>query len=726
MKTTPLPIIKCDERWIWLPKNKYPDCQTTCYTTLVEKPQEGYAVAEFRREYRYDKQIVKAELRFSGDSSFVLYGNGELIATGPASVGGDFFGNGRVRDNFYAYRTELPVGSASLTLFARVQMRPVQICEYSKGHGGFMLSGVVTFEDGTRDVITTDESWQARKCGAYTAPRTYDGTILPEPYVNAEVTENIWRTEDAPIPPRTERELFPEGCRVTLAAGERLVRAFEFDMIYAGFVKISVKAEGRLTAKLRARELCEEDGFAEEVTFVGDGEYRSFALYSAGNILANIENLSDAPAEVCVSLVSTHYPVTETAATVTSDEELNRVLRVAEHTLKYCRQSHHLDSPKHVEPLACTGDYYIETMMTMFSFGDMRLSEFDIIRTAELLEREGGRMFHTTYSLIWVRMLYDVYMATGNRALLERCEPALMTLLRRFDGYIGDNGIIENPPDYMFVDWIYIDEISMHHPPKCLGQSSLNMFYYGALTAAESIYLALGEECRARVCRERSFSLKKAINLNLFDPERQTYFEGLNTPTRADLIGEWMPENTGKRYYLKHSNILAACFGVCEGELARSLIDKIMSDEIEGDYQPYFAHFLLEAVYNAGLREKYTLSIIDKWRAPIRECSKGLVEGFIPPEPTYSFDHSHAWGGTPLYSLPRALLGLDGIEEAGMTSLRINPSLLGLNLATVELPTPYGKLTCEMRKGRNTVIKHPEAVRLRIPEGRADIVLKPY
>ena len=151
--------------------------------------------------------------------------------------------------------------------------------------------------------------------------------------------------------------------------------------------------------------------------------------------------------------------------TLTSDDALNQVLDTCRHTLKYCRQTLHLDSPKHCEPLACTGDYYIETLMTAFSFGDMSLAKFDVQRTAELLRNNHGRMFHTTYSLIWVRMLLDVYKFTGDKTLLTECEDALIMLLNRFSGYVGDNGLIETPPDYMFVDWIYIDGISMHHPP---------------------------------------------------------------------------------------------------------------------------------------------------------------------------------------------------------------------------------------------------------------------
>ena len=390
---------------------------------------------------------------------------------------------------------------------------------------------------------------------------------------------------------------------------------------------------------------------------------------------------------------------------------LNLVLSTCAHTLKICRQTHHLDSTRHCEPMACTGDYYIESLMTAFSFGDMRLAEFDLRRTALMLEREEGRMFHTTYSLIWVKMLWDVYMMTGCRSLLQDCERALELLLGRFAGYIGNNGLIETPPDYMFVDWIYIDGLSMHHPPKALGQSCLNMYYFGALESAEKIYTELDRQERADVCGVKRAVLRERINTLLFDGERGCYFEGLNTPTPEELIGRWMPQNVSKRYYLKHSNILAACFGVCDDETGRDLIDKIMSEQIGGDVQPYFLHYLLEAVYRLGLREKYTVVLCEKWKAPVRECPKGLVEGFVPPEPTYHFDHSHAWGGTPLYSLPRALMGLE-ITKAGMKEMTLSPSLLGMEHAQAELMTPYGKVTCIQKAGQPPQIIHPMEIKV--------------
>jgi hypothetical protein len=342
--------------------------------------------------------------------------------------------------------------------------------------------------------------------------------------------------------------------------------------------------------------------------------------------------------------------------------------------------------------------------MTVFSFGDMHLAEFDLLRTAELIRNNGGRMFHTTYSLIWVRMLLDVYKFTGNKELLKKCEDALIMLLGLFETYIGDTQLIETSPDFMFVDWIYIDEISMHHPPKALGQTCLNLYYFAALGAAAEIYGILGETAMADDCLAKRKKLQAAVNSLLFDKEKGMYFEGLNTPSEFDFSDwKWMVENVDKRYYLKQSNILAAYFGVCDKETARDLIHKIMSDECPGGYQPYFAHYLLEAIYSNGLRDEYTLKVLERWKAPVAECPKGLVEGFIAPEPTYSFDHSHAWGGTPLYSLPKALAGFE-VLKPGLEKYRVKPSLLGLDSATVRIPLKGEVLTIELKKDRETVV----------------------
>ncbi len=699
------------ERWIWLPKDKYETYQTTAFFCSSDPVKYNYTVAEFKKTYTFDKKIKKALLRFSADTAFHLFCNDSLVATGPVVVGGDFLENDRSRDLWYASFAEIEPDSNTLDIFARVKMMPVELCEYSKGKGGFMLTGHVEFEDGTKKVIFTDNSWLCRRNNAYVAPKVYDTSVESDEFINACIQDNVWFTKDSPIPLRTEQEIVPDGNVIKLKAGEEKKVTLTFDKIYACFVKASCKAEGLVKVKVHCTE-CGEEGSFEDLTFDGDGEYRSFELHSAGMFEVELKNESDKDAVVSLSLIFPHYPVEKEAKTVTNDEELNKVLDVCRHTLKVCRQTHHLDSPRHSEPLACTGDYYIETLMTLFSFGDMRLSELDIRRTAELMIKNDGRMFHTTYSLIWVQMLYDVYMITGNKKLLEDCLEALIILMNRFEGYVTELGIIDNPPDYMFIDWIFIDGFSMHHPPKALGQSCLNMFYHGALDYAERIYKILGEDAMAKDTKAKRIALKENIDKLLYDNEKGIYFEGLNHKIDMSTVQEWaQPQNTDKRYYLPHSNILACCYGVAEGDKAKNILTKVMRDEWPCSFQPYFAHFMFEAIYKAGLRDEFTLELAQRWKAPIKECDKGLVEGFISPDENYTFDHSHAWGGTPLYSIPKALCGFEIIEPA-MKKVSINPSLIGLEKARVEIPTPYGDIIVEQEIGKKASITAPKEIEL--------------
>ena len=116
--------MKHSEKWIWLPKSSYPDSQTTVYSGFEEASGNEYCVAEFKRSYIFDKNIVCAKLRFSGDTLFQLFCNGSIVATGPAAVGGDFIGNEEPRDNYYSFEKNIRPESKALDFFARVQMAP--------------------------------------------------------------------------------------------------------------------------------------------------------------------------------------------------------------------------------------------------------------------------------------------------------------------------------------------------------------------------------------------------------------------------------------------------------------------------------------------------------------------------------------------------------------------------------------------------------------------------
>ncbi|MBQ8513293.1 MAG: hypothetical protein IJ497_11810, partial [Clostridia bacterium] len=92
------------EQWIWLPQEAYPANQTTLHTTMYgNAAQDGnYTVVRCEKQYRLNKPIQSVHIRTSGDTFFRLYVNGIHRITGPASVGGDFLTNERVRSQHYA------------------------------------------------------------------------------------------------------------------------------------------------------------------------------------------------------------------------------------------------------------------------------------------------------------------------------------------------------------------------------------------------------------------------------------------------------------------------------------------------------------------------------------------------------------------------------------------------------------------------------------------------
>ncbi len=720
------------EQWIWLDEAAYPTHQTTalsCMSGEDSRKLGQYTVAEFQKSCNYEKSILSVSLRTSGDTFFRLSVNGKHTVTGPASVGGDFLFNDFSNPDFCAtdlplnascrqsYATELTLDAShpgfaegKLCFNATVRMQPIRMFEFSKGHGGFFLTAHIRFADGTKAVLMTDKSWTATLLPAYIDERSYDGSLSPAAPSDARVIFNRWHCLTSPLPPATETELKLTKEPLILEAGARKEITLPMDMIYTGYVKAEADTEGPLEIKIICGEL-DRNGPEEQITFTQKDSYLSSFLTSAGMLCVTAENKGNTSAALSLSFVTSHYPVTEEAVTTTSDPELNLVLKVCNHTLKYCRQTLHLDSGSHCEPLACTGDYYIESLMTAMSFGDLRLAAFDTRRTAQLLRYHDGRMFHTTYSLIWVQMLWDVYMLTGEEELLSDCEDALTILLNRFSTYMGDRGILENPPDYMFIDWLIPDGISLHHPPKALGQTCLNLYYYGALRTAVKIYEALGEPAMASAATAQADKLQKQIITHLYDPEKELFFEGLNDPIPPETVYHWMPQNVEKRYYRKHANILGAYFGIFDLTGNQKLLHKIMTDESLGEIQPYFAHFLLEAIYRNGLCDSYTLPVLEDWKQPVKDCPFGLAEGFHKPEPTYSFDHSHAWGGTPSYALPLALSGLT-VLEPGYKRISLSPSLLGLTEAHVEIPTPFGMIILDLAQGQAPRISVPDGITL--------------
>ncbi len=125
--------------------------------------------------------------------------------------------------------------------------------------------------------------------------------------------------------------------------------------------------------------------------------------------------------------------------------------------------------------------------------------------------------------------------------------------------------------------------------------------------------------------------------------------------------------------------------------------------------QPYFMHFVLEAIHKTGLFEKYGIRQMMRWKE-MTDFPKGLAEGWYDMS-GYGFDYSHVWAGTPTYQLPTKLSGLE-ILEPGFRKIRLKPNLYSLEWANIQFPTPYGFIEIQLQQGREPVISVPEGIEM--------------
>jgi hypothetical protein len=302
--------------------------------------------------------------------------------------------------------------------------------------------------------------------------------------------------------------------------------------------------------------------------------------------------------------------------------------------------------------------------MEYYNIYDPTLTGFDIYRTSQILEIQKGRMFHTSYSLIWVQWLLDYYNYTGDRSVLEECDGALDILLSRFASFEKD-GILDGLHDYMFIDWVMVGEFTMHHPPKNLGQCAMNAFYCNALVRGAEIKRILGADSSAAALYMRAQRLRDVFDKNFFDAERGLYHAG-NSDDKPGT--NWLPASDGVKYFTTQANTLAALY-VLDRERGREIMERVMSDTTLIPCQIYFMHFVFEALVRVGLFEKYAYRLVKLWAPLLKECDTSLKETIID---CITPDYSHAWGGTPAYQLPARIFGFkfkDGVHSLGTPKL---------------------------------------------------------
>ena len=167
----------------------------------------------------------------------------------------------------------------------------------------------------------------------------------------------------------------------------------------------------------------------------------------------------------------------------------------------------------------------------------------------------------------------------------------------------------------------------------------VNAFHYRTLREMRDLAEALGRADDAAFYAARAAAVKAAFNATLFDKATGLYRDG-----------------QGSAHFSLHANAAALDFGLVPPEKTGRVADFLVSRGMA--CSPYFAQYLLEALFKAGRRDAAIALLVSdgprSWLGMLRQGATMTMEAWsLDAKPNQ--DWNHAWGAAPANLLPRFL-----------------------------------------------------------------------
>jgi hypothetical protein len=157
-------------------------------------------------------------------------------------------------------------------------------------------------------------------------------------------------------------------------------------------------------------------------------------------------------------------------------------------------------------------------------------------------------------------------------------------------------------------------------------------------------------------------------------------------------------QTSEKEIFSQHANAMAIITGMVEGDLAKQIAQKLLTDSTLSPCSVYYKFYLHEALIKAGLGDHY-LEWLDIWRENI---AMGLTTWGETSDINATRSDCHAWGASPNIEFFRTLLGIDSAAPA-FTKVKIEPHLGNIKQIGGKMPHPQGEIKVQYKKKNSTL-----------------------
>ena len=444
-------------------------------------PEEETACPVFGKTFALDKKVKKARLYATAHGVYEATLNGQTVGDYRMAPGWTSYHN-RLQYQIYDVtelldtenKIEITVGNGwykgILGFYCMPNQYGTQVGAFAELH--------VEYEDGSKEVIATDETWSV-KTGEIRYSEIYMGetidTDAPEIAEGKAVVKEFDKAvltaqENEPVR-ITERISGKE--LITTPKGERLV---DFGQIITGVVELHVKGEKGQKIVIRHAEVLDKDGnFYPETlrqaksidTFICNGEEQIFRPHFTfhGFRYICVEGLEEFTTDQFVACV-THSDMEKTGDFTCSDQKVNQL----QSNITWSQRDNFLDiptdCPQRDERLGWTGDAQVFSWTAAFNRNTaLFYTKWMRDVAAESSLEKGvphvvpdilGQYSASAWSDVAVIVPWVVYQIYGDKGILEENWKCMHEWVDYIKNNCGENGLWQS--GFQYGDWLALDK----------------------------------------------------------------------------------------------------------------------------------------------------------------------------------------------------------------------------------------------------------------------------
>ena len=384
--------------------------------------------------------------------------------------------------------------------------------------------------------------------------------------------------------------------------------------------------------------------------------------------------------------VYTAYPFKENAKFKTDNTTLTKIWDASWLTLRNSAVEGFIDP--YYEQLQYVGDTRIEAIVSLSVDGDDRLMRkaiemFDNSRLPSGLTASRFPSYIVqvipTYSLLWVNMISDFHMYSGDDKFVKKYVPGMKAVLDWWINKVDEKGMPTQMEWWNFTDWSPGFHNGIPDGADDGYSASIALQMVKTLQLASAMFTDLGYTEDALKYTNLEKKIRKSVYKNCYVKSKGLFAE---TPH--------------KEKFSQHTNIMAISTDAIPQEDQKAMMEKILEDKTLIQTTIYYKFYLFNALQKVGLGDKY-VSLLDNWTNQLDQGLTTFAETDIEPR-----SECHAWSASPNYHFLKIIAGIQPMSKH-FNEILVAPNFNGLDHFEAVMPHPKGEIIVNMKKENNTV-----------------------